>query len=151
MYVLSEWKRISTCFLLLFVFICISIEDLFIKKGSVAPPSTSINRFNAATCVCQVLGFQPISRGLFAFNDIRWEVVVRFINVGCLIYHYCLNILLISCWATLIIWSKQLSDHISTTQLIMSHAVKHKPNNETICELTYAQLTKIWFIPHKIK
>jgi hypothetical protein len=76
-------------FFLLFVYICVGVQDLtIIVKESWDP----INWFNAVTFLClswaQDLDLLQI---VFGMNDLRWEGIVCFVDMGGIVDHYCLN------------------------------------------------------------
>ena len=72
-----------------------------------------INRFNPRTFLCLSQARTWISiiirHGLFMFNDLRWELIVYFVNIGGIVDHHCLNFLIIKdnllyyilCWWTM--------------------------------------------------
>jgi hypothetical protein len=74
-----------------FVFKCIAVGDLTIKRGGLGP----INRFTLPqVCTCSKPG--PVfttSSVVFFFmlNELRWEVIVRFIDGGVIVHHYLLK------------------------------------------------------------
>jgi hypothetical protein len=49
----------------------------------------------AATFLCLTWISNARWRGLFLFNDLRWEVAVRFVDIGRNVDHHCLNFLFI--------------------------------------------------------
>jgi hypothetical protein len=53
-----------------------------------------INQLNPATFLCLVQARTWISIDLLMFNDLRWEVIVRFVDIGGIAVHCCLNFLL---------------------------------------------------------
>ena len=68
---------------LLFVYICITIEDPIIKSETVGIPLTSLIPSHFCAYPKPGLG----CRGLM-FNELGWEVVVHFVDIG--VEHHCL-------------------------------------------------------------
>jgi len=54
-----------------------------------------LNRFNPATFMCLSQGrtsmFNLIFRGLCMFRELRWEVIIRFVDISGIVDHYCLH------------------------------------------------------------
>jgi hypothetical protein len=76
----------KVCFLSV-VFICIAAED---------PVTNPINRvIPLSQCACSKPGlrFQGQICGLFVFSGLKLEVIVRFVDIGGIVYHHCLHIL----------------------------------------------------------
>jgi hypothetical protein len=72
-------------------FICIVDGDPVIRVWKLG----SIYWFNFVTFLCPTIARHWISnatwRGLFVFNDLRWEIVVCFDDIGRMVDHHCLS------------------------------------------------------------
>ena len=99
-------------FFLSFVYICIAVGDPVIKRRGLRSSYQEerveiqlsrgegwdpINRFNPATLLClsQTWISNVICGGLFMFSEFRWEVILRFVDIGEIDDHHCLNFLFI--------------------------------------------------------
>ena len=82
--------------LLLFVYICISCEDPIIKMGRFVILIPSLIPPHFCACPKQGSGFSTSHvMVFFMFNDLRWEVIVRFIDIGGIVDYHCLDFLII--------------------------------------------------------
>jgi hypothetical protein len=85
-----EWKRICAGFFLSFVYTCIVVDDLDIKRGfgiplhGLTPPHL---------CAYPKPGPRfPMSYVVFfVFSELMCVVTVRFVDIGGIVYHFCLN------------------------------------------------------------
>jgi hypothetical protein len=75
-------------------FICTVVKRERERKGCVCSWDT-IYRFNPATFLClskaRTWIFKAISGGLFVFNGLRLVLIVRFVDIGGIVDHHCLN------------------------------------------------------------
>jgi len=86
----------SVQFLLLFVCICIVVVDPIIR-GRIGIPFTGLTLSQFYACPKPWPGFlKPHVLVFFMFNGLRQEVVVRFIDIGVIVDHHCLNFLVIT-------------------------------------------------------
>ena len=82
-YVVCGLFEVNLQVFLLFVYICITIEDPIIKSETVGIPLTSLILSHFCACPKPGLG----CRGLM-FNELGWEVVAHFVDIG--VEHHCL-------------------------------------------------------------
>ena len=83
--------------LCIFFFICMAIGDAIIERGwGVGNPSTGLTQTHFCVCPEPALGF-PMSYVMvfFMFNELRWDMIVHFVDIGGIVYYYCLNFLFI--------------------------------------------------------
>jgi hypothetical protein len=81
----------KVCFLSV-VFICIAAEDPVMKRG-ILILLTGLFPFHSVPVPSQDLDFQGQICGLFVFSGLKLEVIVRFVDIGGIVYHHCLHIL----------------------------------------------------------
>ena len=76
---ISEWTWMCSNFLIVYLF-CIANGDPIIKWGRGELFGLTLPH----CCACLKVGtcFLPIYHSLFVISDLRWEVVVHFIDVG---------------------------------------------------------------------
>jgi hypothetical protein len=78
------------------LFITVLLLEIKLSRGE---GCYHINRFNPRTFLCLSQARTWISiiirHGLFMFNDLRWELIVYFVNIGGIVDHHCLNFLII--------------------------------------------------------
>ena len=74
-----------------FVYKCIGVGDLNIKRGGLGP----INRFTLPhVCACSKIEPEFTTSSVvlfFMFNALGWEVIYRFIDIGVIVHHYFLK------------------------------------------------------------
>jgi len=87
-----EWNESVHFFVRLFI---LSL-DIQLSRGEAWDP---INRFNTAAflCLSQAMTwiFNVILRDPFVFSELKWGVIVRFVDIGGIVDHHCLNFLFI--------------------------------------------------------
>jgi hypothetical protein len=81
-----ETNLIRFCFKLC-VYICIVVEDLIIKEG-VRIPFTDLTRHIFVHVSRQDLNFQRHMSWSFCVCSLRWEVDVRFVDIGGIVLKY---------------------------------------------------------------
>ena len=102
MFMLS-WIFVIVCgnfecvFYFYFLFIYVLLLEIQLSRGEGWDP---INRFNPATSLCLSQARTWISNIMllsliFVFNELRWEVIVCFVDIGGIVDHHCLNFLFI--------------------------------------------------------
>ena len=70
----------------MFVYICIAIRDLFIKREKIWIHFTSLTPPNTYTCLKPIIGFLSDYVVLFfVFNDLMWDAVFRFVVIGVIV------------------------------------------------------------------
>ena len=87
-----NWCRFFLLYRL--IYICIVIGDPVIKRVRVGIPITRFKPPHFCACPKPGHGF-PRSYVVvfFMFNDLMWEVNARFVDIGEVVDHYCLNFL----------------------------------------------------------
>jgi len=73
------------------------LEIQLLRREDCAPinrfhPATSVYLSQAKTWIFNVMCLDHI---FLVFSDLRWEVILRFVNVGVIVDHHCLNFLFI--------------------------------------------------------
>ena len=89
------WEQICAG-VLSFVYICIAVGDPVIKKGELT--LTGLTLLHVCACPSQNQDFQRhMSWSFFfcVFNELMWEVIVRFVDVSGIVDHHGKNFLLI--------------------------------------------------------
>ena len=85
-----------------------------------------LNRFNPTTIVVSVSGqnldFQ--CHGVFVFSELRWEVIVRFVDIGGIDDHHCLNCLIITLAYNFIFVGLWFTSHFSNLPYVMYKKVQ---------------------------
>lgn len=82
-------------FFLLFLNICIGVEDPIFKKGRVIMPLTGLTPPQRCAWHKPELGFLTpyVVNSVIVFNELGWQVCVRFVNIGGITDNNCLNFL----------------------------------------------------------
>ena len=115
-----EWKQICVG-LFSFHYIWMAIGDPINKRWWVGIPLSSL--FQPHFCACSKTGPvfpNAISHCLFMFNEISWEVIVCFVDIGGIVDHHCLYFLLF-CWYW---WYSRL--HLIANRLIAKFVLLQK-------------------------
>ena len=80
----------------IYVFIYFPTIYIQLSKGKNCDP---INRLNHATFLwlsqAKTWMSNIIGRGFFVFSELMWEIILRFVDIGEIFYHQCLNLLFI--------------------------------------------------------
>jgi len=86
---------------LLILFFCycwFTFESVFVsevQEGRVGIPLTGLTPKHVCQSEARFWIYNAIWCGLFVFKDFRWEVVVRFVDIGG-IHHHCFKLLFIN-------------------------------------------------------
>jgi hypothetical protein len=87
-------RRESLHVFTLFVYICIAVGDSLFKRGRVMVPLirlTPLHCFVLPTRTCISIGKWREWRKFFIFCELGWELIVRFVYIGGIVEHHCLN------------------------------------------------------------
>jgi hypothetical protein len=90
---LCEWKRICVWFVSFFLNMYCRLRSSY-QEGSVGIPITCFNPPQFCACPMPRSWF-PTSHVMVFCVQLRWKMIVHFVDIGGIDYHHCLNFLFI--------------------------------------------------------
>ena len=90
---LCEWKRICVWFVSFFLNMYCRLRSSY-QEGSVGIPITCFNTPQFCACPMPRSWF-PTSHVMVFCVQLRWKMIVHFVDIGGIDYHHCLNFLFI--------------------------------------------------------